>query len=126
MKLYTLIFSLLLSACGSAEKDSSPTDISDYSAENIQQILESGDHTDDERAALEAQLNQLREDCADGDEDACLELRELWAELEGEGERERDESESSESQEDCEEGETIERLDETYVCEDGEWVLQEQ
>ena len=123
MQTQTLLLSFFLIACGGVEKESSSTDLSDYSPDNIQQILDSGDHTEEERAALEEQLNELREECADGDEEACLELRELWAELEGE--RERDESESSEGEEECEDGDTVQRLEDTYVCEDGEWVLQE-
>ena len=55
------------------------TSISDI---EIQELLNAADMPEDDRASLEEQMINLREDCANGDDDACKELQALIEELE--------------------------------------------
>lgn len=66
----------------------------------IQALIYATDMPEEEREAIEEQMINLREDCANGDNDACEELRALIEELEAYREDERDEREEDEREED--------------------------
>ena len=120
-KLSVLVLCTFFMACADADSKSDAVTqeflTEEISQLEIQQILNELERSDEDREALRDQLEALWDDCENGDEEACLELRELMAELESERE--------GDSEEECEEGDTAERGDVTYECVDGEWVIQE-
>jgi hypothetical protein len=99
--LYSLIILHLFSCSdkNDAENITSEASISDI---EIQELLNATDIPEEERSSLEEQMINLREDCANGDDDACEELRALIEELETyreEDERIDDEREDREENE---------------------------
>ena len=84
---------LHLLACSekiNTEEFSQEASISDT---EIQALIHATDMPEEERDAIEEQMINLREDCANGDNDACEELHALIEELEGYREDERTEEE---------------------------------
>ena len=79
--LYGLIVLQLFSCSdkNNAEDITSDSSISDI---EIQELINATDMPEDERTSLEELMMNLREDCANGDDDACEELRALIEELE--------------------------------------------
>ena len=125
-KLAPLLFCTFLLACEESKTDQES--VTDVSQQDIEQILDEVDRSEEDRDALREQLEALREACENGDEEACQELRERIAELEAEREddSDREDTESDREEEDeCEDGDTLERGDKIYECVNGRWVLQD-
>ena len=73
--LYSLI-ALHLFSC--SDKNGTEDITTDASISDVgQKLINATDMPKDERASLEEQMINLREDCANGDDDACEELRAL-------------------------------------------------
>ena len=79
---------------------SSSVSVSDLRKEYSSKGIDATDMPEEEREAIEEQMINLREDCANGDNDACEELRALIEELEAYREDERDEREDDEIESD--------------------------
>ena len=105
--LYSLI-ALPFFACNEkshTEETSQEISISDI---EIQELINATEMPEDERSSLEEHMTNLREDCANGDDDACEELRSLIEELEayredegGESEREDEREENERISDEC-------------------------
>ena len=95
--LYSLI-ALHLFSCSDKNGTEDITTDASISDIEIQELINATDMPEDERASLEEQMINLREDCANGDDDACEELRALIEELETY--REDDDSEDDEREDD--------------------------
>ena len=99
--LYGLIVLHFL-ACSDKNDVEDTTPNASISDIEIQELLNATNMPEDERTSLEELMMNLREDCANGDDDACEELRALIEELEtyreddGRSEEEREEREENE------------------------------
>ena len=84
---------LHFSACSEKIRTEEFSQEASMSDTEIQALIHATDMPEEERDAIEEQMINLREDCANGDNDACEELRALIEELEGYREDERIEDE---------------------------------
>ena len=82
------------------EETSQEISISDI---EIQELINATEMPEDERSSLEEHMTNLREDCSNGDDDACEELRSLIEELEAyrEDEREDEREENERISDEC-------------------------
>ena len=100
--LYSLI-ALHLFSCSDKNGTEDITTDASISDIEIQELINATDMPEDERTSLEEQMMNRREDCANGDDDACEELRALIEELETYREEDEREDEREDTDECAEE-----------------------